>query len=387
MPGPAILKAMGARFATAVSLLCLFVLIQDRPVPSAAAASQTQASATGASNVTAASTINPTTFLGEDIGAQINNAFAACTGNAIRMQIPPGKYVFETPVVFSGACMPQIDAEGVEMDYRGSGQAITFSGLNISGGFAGPKSLRGLHLVYQGRRSRSVVGIAVGDTSGSACCGVGVRLENAWIENFGVDLLFGSNAWNFSATGDYFSANGGGKTLVLLPANASVSGESLRFVNSSFFSSGAFLSNGIRIENGGASTSWDGDNFDNVEVAFRAGNNGMSSPYWENPDAAIPDGHFFLVAGGTGALINPYFFANRGWEGKGHVMASIEGNWTATASLAKSRDASACAAVYQVAGNAHFALTGVVSGCSPFVAADGANTATPAMIAAPIPAP
>jgi hypothetical protein len=318
--------------------------------------------------------IDPTQSAGSDIGAQINAAFAACSGNSIHLRIPPGKYVFSTPVVFSGACIPQIDAEGVEMDYRGSGQAITFSGLNVGGAFAGPRLLRGLHLVYTGRAFRSAVGIAVGDTAGKACCGVGVRLENAWIDNFGIDLLFGANAWNFSAIGDYFSADRAGKILVSFPAEAANSGESLHFTNSTFFSTRDFLPGGISIRNGSTSSSWDGDNFDNVEVALLAGNNNMSSPYWENPDAPIPAGHFFLITGATGALLNPYFAANRGWVDAGqHFMASIAGNWSADGSQAVGTPASPCTAFYHVATGARFTLTGTRNGCDPFVAANGAN--------------
>jgi hypothetical protein len=386
------IEPMGSRGGFVFFMVCVaafWFYVQDHPVAVSATSGATNARTDNTRNVTTtgtmAGTVDPTQFAGSDIGAQINAAVAACTGNALHLRIPPGKYSFSTPIVFSGSCMPQIDAEGVVMEYGGRGQAITFSGLNVSGGFAEPKVLRGLHLTHTGRGSRSAVGIAVGDTTGTACCAVGIRLENVWIENFGIDLLFGSNAWNFSATGDYFSAGRAGSVLVSVP-DAKVSGESLRFTNSTFFSTGAFLTNAINVANGGASSSWDGDNFDNVEVEFLSGNNGMSSPYWENPDAAIPAGHFFLVARATGALFNPYFFANRGWAGReAHFMADIEGNWTATASLAKSRDASPCTAVYQVASNAHFALTGVVSGCNPLVAAQGASTATPAMIASPIP--
>ena len=383
------MRARGVFVFCLVCVAAFCVYVEDHPAAVSARSGATSATIDDTRNAAAASTTNgtvdPTQFAGSDIGGQINAAVAACTGTAIRLRVPPGKYSFSTPVVFSGSCIPQIDAEGVEMDYSGRGQAITFSGLNISGGFAGTKVLRGLHLTFMGRGFRSAVGIAVGDTTGTACCAVGIRLENVWVENFGTDLLIGSNAWNFSATGDYFSAVRAGSVLVSAPADARVSGESLRFTNSTFFSTGAFLTNAINISNGGASTSWDGDNFDNVEVEFLSGNNGMSSPYWENPDSAIPSGHYFLVAGATGALFNPYFFANRGWAGNGRFMASIEGNWTVTASLAKSRDASPCTAVYQVASNAHFALTGVVSGCSALVAAEGASTVTPAMIAAPIP--
>jgi hypothetical protein len=87
-------------------------------------------------------TVNPVQFAGADIGAKINTAFATCTGNSIHLQIPPGTYSFSTPIVFSGSCMPQIDAAGVEMDYTGTGQAIAFSGLDnhaSSGGFGVPK--------------------------------------------------------------------------------------------------------------------------------------------------------------------------------------------------------------------------------------------------------
>jgi hypothetical protein len=321
--------------------------------------------------------IDPAQFAGSDIGAQINAAFAACTGNSIHLQIPPGRYSFSTPVAFSGSCVPQIDAAGVEMDYTGTGQAITFSGLNISGSFGAPKYLRGLHLVYTGTEAASVTGIAIGDTSGSrrpACCGTGIRLEDDWIENFGIDLLFGSNAWNFSAIGSYFSADTNGKLLVSFPATATNSGESLRFTNSTFFSTGAFLTNAIDIANGAVSSSWDGDNFNNVEVELVAGNNNMSSPYWENPSAAIPPGHFFLVAQATGALFNPFFAPNMGWAGRApFYMASISGNWSADGSQGSGAALPSCAAFYRVTAGARFTLTGTRDGCrAPFVAANGA---------------
>jgi hypothetical protein len=327
--------------------------------------------------LSAGGAIDPTQFPGSDIGAQINAAFAACRGHSIHIQIPPGRYSFSTPIVFSGACSPQIDAAGVEMDYQAAGKAISFSGLNISGGFGEPKMLRGLHLVYQGHASDSVVGVAVGDAAGKACCGTGIRLENDWLDNFGIDLLFGSNAWNFSAIGDYFSANDAGKTLVSFPAGATNSGESLRFLHSTFFSSSVFLTNGVDIKNGATSSSWDGDNFDNVEVALLAGNNNMSSPYWENPDAVIPAGHFFLVTGATGALFNPYFAPNRGWAGPApHFMASIAGSWSVEGSQASGVAAPHCTAFYSIQKGARFTLTGTRNGCNPFQAADGANVTT-----------
>lgn len=321
--------------------------------------------------------IDPAQFAGSDIGAQINTAFAACTGNSIHLEIPPGKYSFSTPVVFSGSCMPQIDAAGVEMDYTGTGQAISFTGLSTGGSFGAPKYLRGLHLVYTGTESASVTGIAIGDTSGSrrpACCGTGIRLEDDWIENFGIDLLFGSNAWNFSAIGSYFSADTNGKLLVSFPDTATNSGESLRFTNSTFFSTGAFLTNAIDIANGAVSSSWDGDNFNNVEVVLLAGNNNMSSPYWENPNAAIPQGHFFLVAQATGALFNPFFAPNMGWAGSApFYMASISGNWSADGSQGSGAALPSCTAFYRVTAGARFTLTGTRDGCRvPFVAADGA---------------
>jgi hypothetical protein len=365
-------------FAFLAGLFCLFafhISAQDRPLTAGTLNRPLLApSINGA--------VNPTLFAGPDIGAQINAAFSACTGNSIHLQIPPGKYSFSTPVVFSGPCMPQIDAAGAEMDYTGTGTAITFSGLEDhgrSGGFGVPKYLRGLHLVYAGRRSTPAVGIAVGDTSGSAspvCCGTGIRLEDDWIDNFGTDLLFGSNAWNFSAIEDYFSVNHAGKMLVSFPPTAQVAGEAIHFTNCTFFSNGAFLADGIDFSNGGVSSSWDGDNFDNVEVELLRGNNNMSSPYWENPDVALPPGHFFLVTNALGALFNPYFLANKGWAGEApHYLARISGSWFVAASSAAGASISSCTDIYSVTSGSRLTLTGTGNGCGFFAAEDGANVA------------
>jgi hypothetical protein len=100
----------------------------------------------------------------------------------------------------------------------------------------------------------------------------------------------------------------------------------------------------------------------------------MSSPYWENPNAAIPPGHFFLVTGATGALFNPFFAPNKGWGGAApFYAASISGNWSADGSQGSGAALSACMAFYSVAANARFTMTGTRDGCrAPFVAANGA---------------
>jgi hypothetical protein len=370
---------MRKHFAFLAGLFCMFAFhasAQDRPLSAGTLTGPLLGPSING-------TVNPAQFAGADMGAKIDTAFTtACTGNSIHIQIPPGAYSFSTPIIFSGSCMPQIDAAGVEMDYTGTGQAITFIGLDDhgrSGGFGVPKYLRGLHLVYAGRHSTSVVGIAVGDTSASAapvCCGTGIRLENDWIDNFGIDLLFGSNAWNFSAIEDYFSVNHAGKMLVSFPPAAQIAGESIRFTNCTFFSIGAFLTNGINFSNGGVSSSWDGDNFDNVEIELLRGNNNMISPYWENPDAAIPHGHFFLVTGATGALFSPYFLSNKGWAGAApHYLARVSGSWFVGASSAAVAPAASCTDIYSVTAGSRLILTGPANGCGFFAAENGANVA------------
>jgi hypothetical protein len=150
----------------------------------------------------------------------------------------------------------------------------------------------------------------------------------------------------------------------------------MRFTNSTFFSNGIFLTNGINFSNGGASASWDGDNFDNLEVELLTGINNMSSPYWENPNFDIPAGHFFLVTGSNGGvLFNPFFNAVSGWAGAApNYMASISGSWAADGTQASG--SSPCTAIYTVSSGTRFTLTGVRNGCTPFVAANGASVAT-----------
>ncbi|MGA3350653.1 MAG: hypothetical protein ABSC33_16625 [Candidatus Sulfotelmatobacter sp.] len=129
--------------------------------------------------------VNPTTFPGSDIGAKINNAFAACSQTCI-VQIPAGKYIYKTTINMTspGQSLVGAGSYATTLNYDGSGDGLLWQMNPFSTTKAGV--LRGLSVIGTAKaanciHSGSLQGSTWEDITVSGCTGSGasgILLEN-----------------------------------------------------------------------------------------------------------------------------------------------------------------------------------------------------------------
>jgi hypothetical protein len=176
-----------------------------------------------------------TKFAGNDIGAQVNAAYAALPKTGGRIFIPQGTYTWTTPVNFStaGVC-PVLEGAGrnaTTLNWAGStsATAITFNCATFSpqGGILTGYGLRDLSL-FNTVAAGSTVGILLGGTNG-AFGWYGLNLNTG---RFNVNLLYASNTWNTVC--ELCNWDFAGTSNLVIPSTIDNAGEGLTFVGNTF---------------------------------------------------------------------------------------------------------------------------------------------------------
>jgi len=146
--------------------------------------------------------IDPTTYPGADIGAQINAAYAASTDRCVHMRLPAGVLSFSTNIVFDTnnkrIKLEGDPGEGTELLFTGTGIAITVNtGIQSSSPFISHSSGYGLfnfRIVGNNNTDRTTQkGIYCGGSNGAAH----MVIESVDIFGFGTGLETGANTYHW----------------------------------------------------------------------------------------------------------------------------------------------------------------------------------------------
>lgn len=229
-----------------------------------------------------------TQFAGADIGAQVNAAYATAVAagrKGITIEIPNGKYSFSTPIVCgtdgTRCLIVGNPAEGVELDYTGTGAAITLNdgiqgvGIDHTSG----QGLQGLYLKGNNYSTTTPqIGVLVGGTNGND----GAVINSVNIFHFGYGIQVTSNAYHILFENSTVRDNGQN---VHINA-ASNSGESLDWQNM-FIVDGANKDpiDCIWLDNSAsASFNYTGGSFDDCQMHILQANNvTITGTHVENP--------------------------------------------------------------------------------------------------------
>lgn len=229
--------------------------------------------------------IDATTYSQSDIGAQVNAAYASCPKKACIITIPRGKYIYSTPIVFGvdgkRALLMGTPAEGTELDYTGTGAAITINtgDQNVGIDHTAGNGLDGIYLRGNNYSTTSPqIGVFVGGTNGAD----GVVLQNVNIYTFGYGLQLGANNYHFMFQNGIIRDNGQN---VHINA-ASNSGESIDFVNAFIVDGGQndaidcfWMDNSAT-----ASLNYTGGSLDDCQMhVLQANNVTITGTHFENP--------------------------------------------------------------------------------------------------------
>lgn len=236
-------------------------------------------------------------FPGADIGAKINNAYAAGVAAGFKgmiITVPAGAQSFSTPIVFgtdtARASLRGAPGGGTELDFTGAGGTIACTintGNQGSGSSAEHSSYEAIKdITFKGNRTSSTtptIGVYMGGTFGAA----GACLVDVNIEGFGQGLFMGQNTYH---TGWYNGVIRNCAQLIFIntPNN---SGEGIHFYNGFFvdaFDAAAVTANGIQIADSGvASLLFSGCSFDDTQIRIGQANNvSFHACHFENPGSA-----------------------------------------------------------------------------------------------------
>ncbi len=242
--------------------------------------------------------LDATTFAGADIGAKVNAAYASAAGKkGISIFIPNGVYSFSTPIVFGvdgrRGLLWGSPAEGVELDYTGTGCAITLNdgdqgvGIDHTSG----NGLRDLYLRGSSYSTTSPqIGVCMGGSQGID----GGVLQNVNIFHFGYGIESRANTYHSMFQNGTIRDNGQN---VHIDA-ASNSGESIAFTN-------AFIVDGanhdpfdcIWMDNSAtASFTMTGGSADDCQIHILQANNvSMTGVHLENVGASAWGSYPYIV--------------------------------------------------------------------------------------------
>lgn len=248
----------------------------------------------------------PSWCSGSDIGAWINAAYAVCPATSCRIHVTSGVYTWTTPIVFgtAGDC-PVIDGDSrisTQLTWSGSTSATTVtwnclsypSGGGISPGFG----MRDIRLV-NGGIAGTTVGVLLGGSNGAAGW-YGMNLD---VIGFNVNHTFGNNTWNTTCVQCDFDLPG--TSNLTLPSTLTNSGESIKFIGTTFANSltgnSAYKANCIDNSIGALLTFVGGsmDNCQFVQDTATGGNTVFLGVNQENPSATNNTNSFGTVSAGT----------------------------------------------------------------------------------------
>ena len=224
-------------------------------------------------------------FPGDDIGAQINAAYADLPSQGGAIQVEGG--AFSTPIMFATdgkpALLTGLPGDIVILTYTGTtGTAITFDcGMGHKMGFG----IRDLTLSGPGN-STNTIGVQFGGDNGAE----GIALRDFKIESFGTNLRMGSHTW--LAYFEHGMIRDGG-TNVLLPSGLTEAGEQIVFNHVTFADAPAPHTSSVWVQGGGQEVVFSDCSFDQAQL--RIGNYNFSAAqvvvkgsHFENPGYQTP---------------------------------------------------------------------------------------------------
>ncbi len=238
--------------------------------------------------------VNPLSFSGSDLGAQINNAYASCTssaGTGCRIAVPPGNYTVSTPVVIAAKGKnASIECSGTSTTLTWkptSGTMFQFAANGSGSGNGWGEGIRHCNLVNATSGTTAVAvqfGVSASDTTGRTA--EGAYLDDVQITGFGTQYDLESQAWNITVTHSEF-LNPVTYAIYANPS-ASNSGENLVFAGDTVADTlGRWIPQAVNLSLGSVIAQFVGCNFDDVEVEMGAGTINLIGPYFENPGPVL----------------------------------------------------------------------------------------------------
>lgn len=291
-----------------------------------------QATSTATSTITnLEGTLYADNFPDVDMGASIDDAYAACPTTGCNIEVPLGTYPFSTEISINTFKKPAliICPKGTVLQYTGTATSSVFNvqgngtngtSLNYGYGFQGC-ILNGPY--RSGSSGEATVGIEIGGTNG----GNGFYMHSGTILNFGTGMYFGINTWNTLVDGNSNIYNNGQAVIFPKGTNNFNAGEGLVFTadnffdNRGFFDSSAYLSAGnpynrcVNLDGGAENAVLSNSRFDDCQIVV--GNGGLSvsidSDSFEDPgQVSQTSGYFYVdIATSTAtrvSLTNDNFF-------------------------------------------------------------------------------
>lgn len=236
-------------------------------------------------------------FPGSDIGAQINNAYAAAVAASVKgciITLPAGAFSFSTPI--------NIGTDGVRASIRGcpgDGTMLTYTGANstkaitINCGYQGDGA-GSEHITYEAlvditldgqdpTSANAKIGVYFGGANGAA----GANTRNLKIEGFGQGFYSGANTYHSS----HYNMEIRHCAQLMFIAAASNSGEAIHFFGGFFvdpFDVTYVTANGVQLDNSAVSSLlFSGCSFDDTQVRIMQANNVVfQGCHFENPGSA-----------------------------------------------------------------------------------------------------
>jgi hypothetical protein len=248
--------------------------------------------------------VNPLSFAGSDLGAQINAAYSSCTaGPGCRITIPPGQFNVSTPVVIATKGVnATIECSGTSTTLTWtptSGTMFTFAtnGAGTGNGWASGIRYCNLANATSGTTATAVqFGVSASDTTGRTA--QGAFLDNVQVNGFNEQLDYESNAWNITVLHSEFINFV--TNAVFTNPSATNMGESLNWVADTFANSlDVWKPSGFLIQNGGVIGNCIGCNFDDVEVVSTTGTLNLTNAYFEDPGPTNRTTPWFAQGGVT----------------------------------------------------------------------------------------
>jgi hypothetical protein len=257
-------------------------------------------------------------FSGSDIGAQINNAYAALPSTGGTIFVPSGSYTFSTPINFGTQGKPAIlqcasAVGGTTLTYNGSAATSTIiNDFNTSNEITYGSGIR--NCAFAMTASSTSGGIFLGGTNGAA----GTVLDSVSVTGFGYGLVTGANTYEINVNNSTFDYNY--TNLLAQPANNS--GERMNFTNDGFLDSrNTHYAYCIYISTSAyASATFNSPAIDDCSVVLNDGNYDVSfvGGHAENPNYTVGGQYnFFNLATSTNngysqVAINDMAFVNDG---------------------------------------------------------------------------
>jgi hypothetical protein len=286
-------------------------------------APQTFATTTNAINIEG--TLYADQFPGADMGAKINNAYAALPSAGGTIVVSPGTYLYSTPIVFGTAGKTALlegaagggfySAGGTTLQYTSStGIGFTYNVNNYSSAgiglsdlsLVGPAGIGGIGSSTSASNTTSTVGVFLGGANGAT----GFNMNGVNLSGWGKGLQLGNNISLLNVTNSVIQKNG---MDIYSPTASGAVGENNRVSNSILADSNAATSSASSISqfcvyvqmSGNVQWTFDNNSIDDCQL-FSTQSGGtaniwrLTDNHFENPNTT--QGPYDFVKGITGQV-------------------------------------------------------------------------------------